>query len=120
MKYSGYFILIINTEVMDLNAPRFGVLYLNFNLIIKENKMLLFKVKNFNVVLFVYKHEGAYSIVSSDLEGHEGLLADGLNTLKELEDLIIKIFDSKVVCCGNFRSAEQMSKYLDVDVDLIV
>lgn len=82
--------------------------------------MLLFKVKKFDVVLFCYKHEGAYSVESSDLEGHEGLLAEGLNTLKELEELVAEVFNSKVICCGNFGSPEQMAKYLKVDVDSIV
>ena len=72
--------------------------------------MLVFKVKNRNVTLFVYKHEGAYSAVSSDLEGHEGRLAEGLNTLQELEELVAEVFGSKVTCCGKFKSHKQMSK----------
>ena len=68
--------------------------------------MLVFKVKNRNVTLFVYKHEGAYSVVSSDLEDHEGRLAEGLNTLQELEELVAEVFSSKVVCCGTFKGTK--------------
>lgn len=68
--------------------------------------MLVFKVKNRNVTLFVYKHEGAYSAVSSDLEGHEGRLAEGLNTLQELEELVAEVFGSKVICCGTFKGTK--------------
>lgn len=82
--------------------------------------MLLFKVKNINVVLYVYKHEEGYSVVSSDLEGHEGLLADNLLTLKELENLVAEVFGRKITCYGNYRSTEQVAKVLNVDVDLIV
>lgn len=82
--------------------------------------MLLFKVKNTNIILYVYKHEETYSAVSSDLEGHEGLLADNLLTLKELENLVAEVFNSKVICYGNYRSTEQVAKVLNVDVDLIV
>lgn len=82
--------------------------------------MLLFKVKDIDIVLYVYKHEEGYSVVSSDLEGHEGLLADGLVSLKELEDLVAEVFGRKVICYGNYRSTEQLAKCLGIDVDSIV
>lgn len=68
--------------------------------------MLVFKVKNRNITLFVYKHEGAYSVVSSDLEDHEGRLAEGLNTLQELEELVAEVFGSKVICYGTFKGTK--------------
>lgn len=75
--------------------------------------MLVFKIKNRNVTLFVYKHEGAYSVVSSDLEGHEGRLAEGLNTLQELEELVVKIFNSKITCYGTFKGTKQLAKIFE-------
>lgn len=75
--------------------------------------MLLFKVKNFDVVLFCYKHEGAYSVVSSDLEGHEGLLADGFTTLKELEELVAEVFNSKITCYGVYKGIKQLAKVFE-------
>lgn len=68
--------------------------------------MLVFKVKNKNVTLFVFKDGETYSAVSSDLEGHEGRLAEGLNTLQELEELIAEVFNSKVICCGTFKGTK--------------
>lgn len=82
--------------------------------------MLVFKVKNNNVALFVFKDGETYSAVSSDLEGHEGLLAEGLLTLKELEDLIANVFGSKVTCCGIYRGTQQLAKIFECDEDLLV
>ena len=73
--------------------------------------MLLFKVKNTDICVCVFKQkDGFYGVTSCDSEGHEGLLAEGLLTLKELEDLIASVFGSKVTCCGKFKSHKQMSK----------
>ena len=73
--------------------------------------MLIFKVKNTDIYICAFKQEdGFYGVTSCDSEGHEGLLAEGLLTLKELEDLIISVFDSKVTCYGKFKSHKQMSK----------
>ena len=82
--------------------------------------MLVFKVKNNNVALFVFKDGETYSAVSSDLEGHEGLLAEGLLTLKELEDLIAKTFSNKVICCGIYRGTQQLARIFECDEDLLV
>lgn len=65
--------------------------------------MLVFKVKNTDICVCAFKQEdGLYGVTSCDIEGHEGLLAEGLLTLKELEDLIASVFGSKVICCGAF------------------
>lgn len=77
--------------------------------------MLLFKVKNRNVTLFAYKHEGAYSVVSSDLEGHEDRLAEGLNTLQELEELVAEVFNNKATCYGIYRGTQQLAKIFECD-----
>lgn len=70
--------------------------------------MLLFKVKNTDICVCAFKQKnGSYGVTSCDSEGHEGLLADGLNTVKELEDLIANTFDNKVICCGTFKGAQQ-------------
>lgn len=67
--------------------------------------MLVFKVKNTDICVCAFKQkDGLYGVTSCDSEGHEGLLAEGLLTLKELEDLIASIFGSKVICCGKFKS----------------
>lgn len=73
--------------------------------------MLLFKIKDRNVALLVFKDGETYSVVSSDLEGHEGLLAENLNTLQELEELIASVFGSKVTCYGIYKGIKQ---FLDV------
>lgn len=79
--------------------------------------MLIFKVMNTDVHVCAFKQEdGLYGVTACDSEGHEGLLAEGLLTLKELEDLITSIFDNKVICCGVFKSAEQVSKILGLDL----
>ena len=73
--------------------------------------MLVFKVKNTDICICAFKQENnLYGVTSCDNEGHEGLLAEGLLTLKELEDLIASVFGSKVICCGKFKSHKQMSK----------
>lgn len=82
--------------------------------------MLVFKVKNNNVALFVFKNEETYSAVSSDLEGHEGLLAEGLNTLQELEELVAEVFGSKVICCGIYRGTQQLAKIFECNEDLLI
>lgn len=82
--------------------------------------MLVFKVKNNNVALFVFKDGETYSALSSDLEGHEGLLAEGLNTLQELEELVAEVFNSKITCCGIYRGTQQLAKIFECDEDLLV
>lgn len=82
--------------------------------------MLLFKIKDNNIVLLVFKDGETYSALSSDLEGHEGLLAEGLLTLKELEDLIAEVFGSKVTCCGIYKGIKQLAKVFECDEDLLV
>ena len=73
--------------------------------------MLVFKVKNTDICVCAFKQkDGLYGVTSCDSEGHEGLLAEGLLTLKELEDLMASVFDNKVTCCGKFKSYKQMSK----------
>ena len=63
--------------------------------------MLVFKVKNTDICVCAFKQkDGFYGVTSCDSEGHKGLLAEGLLTLKELEDLIANIFDNRVTCCG--------------------
>lgn len=70
--------------------------------------MLVFKVKNTDICVCAFKKEnGLYGVTSCDSEGHEGLLAEGLQTLKELEDLIAEVFGNKVICCGTFKGAQQ-------------
>ena len=69
--------------------------------------MLLFKVKNTNICVCVFKQkDGFYGVTSCDNEGHEGLLAEGLNTLQELEELVAEVFNSKVICCGTFKGTK--------------
>lgn len=82
--------------------------------------MLIFKVKNNNVALLVFKNEGTYSALSSDLEGHEGLLAERLNTLQELEELVAKIFNSKITCCGVYKGIKQLTGVFECGEDLLV
>ena len=82
--------------------------------------MLIFKVKNNNVALFVFKDGETYSALSSDLEGHEGLLTEGLNTFQELEELVAKIFNSKITCCGIYRGTQQLARIFKCDEDLLV
>lgn len=82
--------------------------------------MLVFKVKNNNVALFVFKDEETYSALSSDLEGHEGLLAEGLNTLQELEELVAEVFNSKITCCGIYRGTQQLARIFKCNEDLLV
>lgn len=66
--------------------------------------MLVFKVKNTDICVCAFKQKnGFYGITSCDSEGHEGLLAEGLLTLKELEDLIASVFSSKVTCCAPLK-----------------
>ena len=77
--------------------------------------MLIFKVKNRNVTLFVFKDEETYSAVSSDLEGHEGRLAEGLNTLQELEELVAEVFNSKITCYGVYKGIKQLAKVFECD-----
>lgn len=65
--------------------------------------MLVFKVKNTDICVCAFKQkDGFYGVTSCDSEGHEGLLAEGLLTLKELENLLANVFGSKVICCGTF------------------
>ena len=79
--------------------------------------MLVFKVKNTDICVCAFKQkDGFYGVTSCDSEGHEGLLAEGLQTLKELEDLIASVFGSKVICCGKFKTTKQMSKILGLDL----
>ena len=69
--------------------------------------MLVFKVKNTDICVCAFKQkDGLYGVTSCDSEGHEGLLAEGLLTLKELEDLIASVFSSKVTCCGTFKGTK--------------
>lgn len=82
--------------------------------------MLVFKVKNNNVALLVFKDGETYSVVSSDLEGHEGLLAEGLLTLKELEDLIASVFNNKATCYGIYKGIKQLARVFECDEDLLV
>lgn len=82
--------------------------------------MLVFKIKNIDICLFVYKHEEGYSIVSSDLEGHEGLLADGITNLKELEKMVAEVFNQKATCCGVFKSPEHLAKAFNKNVNDLV
>ena len=77
--------------------------------------MLLLKVKNTDILVCVFKQEdGFYGVTSCDSEGHEGKLAEGLTTLKELENLLASVFSQKAVCYGILKSAKQMSKLLDL------
>ena len=63
--------------------------------------MLLLKVKNTDICVCAFKQEdGFYGVTSCDSEGHEGLLAEGLTTLKELEDLLANVFGQKATCYG--------------------
>lgn len=79
--------------------------------------MLMFKIKNMNIHVCVFKQEnGLYGVTSCDNEGHEGLLAEGLLTLKELEDLLANVFGQKCTCCGTIKSAKQVSKLLSLDL----
>lgn len=57
--------------------------------------MLVFKVRNTDITIYISKEHGkeSYEVVSSDSEGHEGLLGDGITTIKELHDLLSKYFD---------------------------
>lgn len=67
--------------------------------------MLVFKVRNIDICVYAFKQkDGLYEVTSCDSEGHEGLLAEGLTTLKELENLIASVFSSKVTCCGKFKN----------------
>lgn len=70
--------------------------------------MLLLKVKNTDICVFKQKN-GLYGVTSRDSEGHEELLAEGLTTLKELEDLITSVFGSKILL-WQVQSHKQMSK----------
>ena len=65
--------------------------------------MLLFKVKNTDISVCVFKQEDGYGVTSCDSEGHEGLLANNLVSLKELHDLMANVFGSKITCCGIFK-----------------
>lgn len=78
--------------------------------------MLMFKIKNTDICICVFKHENGYGVTSCDNEGHEGLLAEGLTTLKELEDLLVNVFGNKITCCGIVKSAKQASKILGLDL----
>ena len=82
--------------------------------------MLLFKINNNNIALLVFKDGETYSALSSDLEGHEGLLAEGLLTLKELEDLIASVFNNEATCCGIYRGTQQLARIFECDEDLLV
>lgn len=82
--------------------------------------MLVFKIKNNNIALFVFKDGETYSALSSDLEGHEGLLAEGINTLQELEKLVTRVFNNKATCCGIYRGTQQLAKIFECDEDLLV
>lgn len=69
--------------------------------------MLVFKVMHTDVHVCAFKQkDGLYEVTSCDNEGHEGLLAEGLLTLKELGDLITNTFGSKVICCGAFKDTK--------------
>ena len=76
--------------------------------------MLLFKAKNTDICVCVFKQENGYGVTSCDSEGHEGLLAEGLTTLKELENLLTNVFGQKCTCYGILKNAKQMSKLLDL------
>ena len=77
--------------------------------------MLVFKIKNTDICVCAFKQEdGLYGVTSCNSEGHEGLLAKGLTTLKELDDLLTSVFDNKCTCYGILKSAKQMSKLLDL------
>ena len=77
--------------------------------------MLMFKVKGTKICVCVFRHENRYGVTSCDSEGHEGLLAEGLTTLKELENLLANVFDNKITCCGTFKSAKQAARILNLD-----
>ena len=63
--------------------------------------MLIFKVKNTDILVCVFKQkDGLYGVTSCDNEEHEGLLAEGLTTLKELENLLADVFGQKTTCYG--------------------
>lgn len=69
--------------------------------------MLVFKVKNTDICICAFKQkDGLYGVTSCDSEGHEGLLAEGLQTLKELEDLIASVFNGRVTCYGTFKGTK--------------
>lgn len=78
--------------------------------------MLIFKVKDTDIHICVFKQEDGYGVTSCDSEGHEGLLADNLLTLKELEELLVSVFGSKITCCGVFKSSQQVSRILGLDL----
>lgn len=82
--------------------------------------MLLFKIKDRNVALLAFKEGETYSVVSSDIEGHEGLLAENLNTLQELEKLVASVFGSKAICYGTYKGIKQLAKVFGCDEDLLV
>lgn len=75
--------------------------------------MLLLKVKNTDILVCVFKQEdGLYGVTSCDSEGHEGLLADNLVTLKELKELLANVFGQgqKYSCEGIVRNVKQLTK----------
>ena len=75
--------------------------------------MLLLKVKNTDILVCVFKQEdGLYGVTSCDSEGHEGLLADNLVTLKELKELLTNVFGQgqKYSCEGIVRNVKQLTK----------
>ena len=56
--------------------------------------MITIKI-NPEITVYVDKEpdENTYQVISSDSEGHEGLLAEGLTTLKELFEVLQEYFD---------------------------
>ena len=77
--------------------------------------MLIFKVKGTKICVCVFRHENRYVVTSCDSKGHEELLAEGLTTLKELEDLLANVFDNKITCYGTFKNAKQVARILNLD-----
>lgn len=55
--------------------------------------MFFIKIKNTDITVCVSKStNNTYEATSCDSEGHEGLLCDGITTLKELSDVLAKYF----------------------------
>ena len=56
--------------------------------------MITIKI-NPEITVYVDKEpdENTYQVISSDSEGHEGRLAEGITTIKELFDVLQEYFD---------------------------
>ena len=63
----------------------------------------MFKVKGTDICICVFKQKNSYGVTSCDSEGHKGLLADNLVSLKELHDLMANVFNNKITCCGVYK-----------------